>query len=186
MVIVDKANCLKTIRCECTNDGYLNLIGDGTTEDSRIPQEMRDEIKNLVIEQLKKDEAYTVVALTQLQSFLQRVDSELRQSEFNRNWDRDDIRALCSFKYSATVQYADHDADNDMWKDADKGLFGYGRDGDTYKSCIDTFNEHFYNGFFKDFSTLGAKIGDQELNSRDYRHILLPDYTSVTDIEAEK
>ena len=100
--------------------------------------------------------------------------------ELNQTIEENDVLSRCVFKYDVKVSYPKHETDSSKWK-ANNGLFGYGRAGsstasanleDVYQECLASFNNHLYNDFYNDFSTLAMK-SSYDISNRDYHMIML-------------
>ena len=180
-ITLDKASLLKSIRATPTNTAYLKLINkvtggvpSETVVNDCVPTSMREQILNLVFKQLRLKDDYFTMMLMQLQTFLELIDKQLKLNQDAGTWNSNDIRRLCKFKYDAQVSFTSHTKSNEAWSTEPGGLFGYraGTTAQTYDRCKTTWNQHLRNEFNTDFATL--EDGTVNLNSRDYRYILLP------------
>lgn len=142
----DNSTYLKSIRDVATNTGYLGLIKNGGAYRLDVPKTMRDDIETLALKQLGLEDSYFTQMLTQLRQFFDQVNAER-----NQTLDKDDIANLCLVKYNATATF------NVFFGDfSSSGLFD--RSSDSYNSCLDEFNGHLWDEFFRDFSLPNISI----------------------------
>ena len=147
---------------------------------------MRESVLKLISKTTYLDNSYFKVILTQLQTFLDMVSSELYQQ-----FTVDDIAQmcnLCDFKYSIDgIVFKNYTSNQDNWwhKDGDilnSGLFGYYpkeedsseyEDEEKYKTCLANFNNHLLDEFKSDWRKITPGISsDGELDKRHYHYVL--------------
>lgn len=145
-VSYDNATYLKSIRDVATNTGYLGLIKRSGAYRLDVPKTMRDDIEELALKQLGLDDSYFTQMLTQLRQFFDQVNAER-----NQTLEKDDIANLCLVKYNATAMFNVFSGDF-----SSSGLFN--RSSATYESCLGEFNDHLWDEFFRDFSSLTGGI----------------------------
>lgn len=110
--------------------------------------------------------------LMRLRDFLGKILAELSIGDM-----KEAVASVCSLRYSAEVPFAPHDG---AWADEDRGLFGWERDEDTYKSCRDNFDAHLLDEFMFDFKTISPNVREYDsdpeetgtIDKRDYYNIL--------------
>jgi hypothetical protein len=82
--------------------------------------------------------------------------------------DVDEVRRLCAFNYSCSLDFPTH---NGTWDDPDNGLFGYDDGHELLQSAINALDNQMYNEFFNDYGTLKDKTGIV-VGNRNYSWIL--------------
>ena len=183
---MDKASTIKSIRSIITKDDWEGLVYDTSispkTENTIIPETMREKVKELVERQIRVDDNYFEVILNQLKSFLDNILRELTY-EFDDDNEKQAIVDICKFKYNVSgVVFPTFDGQQwnipslyDSQPPTCKGLFGYGRSSTggwskqtikkDYESCRLALNNHMWSDFCLDFGQLDIpaakdKIGD--------------------------
>ena len=173
----DKTSDDKSIRVSSMESDWERLIKTGSSEDDELPKSMRDAIKELVGQQVKLGDDYFQLILLRLKNFLQEIRDELAIGDM-----KEDIAALCNFKYGAKVGFEEFSELNDSWNNTSNGLFGHDYGGSEYTSAKDNLNIHFKDEFAADYIKMAATSWN--LNSRDYELILKPDYGTHAEILA--
>ena len=97
----------------------------------------------------------------------------------------DEIAPLCNFAHCIeSVNFRNYSNNKEDW-DKQNGLFGYERNGATYVSCRDNFNNHLLDEFKSDWRKLEPGVYDYGADSilnRDYHNILKDEYGSAQKI----
>ena len=153
---IDKASMSASIMAESNKDEWRKLVFDGELIDPAVPERMRDDVLKLKDKVLRLDGNYFELTLRQLETFLTMIRNELKQS-----LDTLEIADLCDFEYAMKgVKFKNHDSAKGNWADAELGLFGWNRDGETYSTCLDNFNNHLLDEFKGDWRTIEPGVVD--------------------------
>ena len=127
---------------------YTNL--DSYTDNPYIPSSMRSKIDDLVFQTLMLDEDHFNTVLLHFKNFLTFIDTELKSTPSLA-----DVKKLCNFKYDFSAKFGQHATTKDSWNQP-LGLFGNrtGELNEAYTKCVATWNQHLFNEFYNDYSTL--------------------------------
>lgn len=206
-VWIDKASMIASIEAVANLNQWKNLIytsSDGTTIDSAVPPRMRESVLKLISKIVFLNDDYFKLGLTQLQTFLSMIGTELFY-KFNVP----EIASLCNFKHLIrNIKFKNHSDERDYWANYDVGLFGYrNKNGDSsekeayakYTACLENFNNHLLDEFKSDWRKITLTVSDDEwlddeetepnpdyIGNRDYYNILKPNYDTVSEIDTKR
>lgn len=156
VISMDKASTLKSIRTNATDNTYKDL------EDDDVPESICTDIENLVDAQMRLQDSYFELMLSQLRQFLVQIGDELLSPV-----SIGEVKNLCVLRYSCEVTFPTHNREANY--KASDGLFGF--QNDLYEQCKIGLNNQMYSEFFNDYSTLVDREGIA-IDTRSYHWIL--------------